>query len=222
MKKMAILALTVWSTLWAVPEAVVFDFGGVMTGMPRRELVVDFIRDSFGLSAEEWWDAAELRDEALDRGLTDEQFWVEYAQQRGVQLPENWVADFRNTLLQAIGVSDSMYALVEELKEQGVRVGMLSNIDTRLAGMVRNLGLYEPFDPCLLSCEIGVNKPDPRAYQILLETLELEGNLVVFVDDKPENVTAAQTLGIDALLFESEAGFREELARRGVMELVET
>lgn len=40
---------------------------------------------------------------------------------------------------------------------------------------------------------------------------------VVFIDDKLENVDAAKTLGIDAVLFESADGIREELRKRGLL-----
>lgn len=59
---------------------------------------------------------------------------------------------------QAIRVNEEMYALVDHLKEQGLTVGMLSNIDSRLASFIREFGLYEPFNPCILSCEIGLRE----------------------------------------------------------------
>jgi HAD superfamily hydrolase (TIGR01509 family) len=47
----------------------------------------------------------------------------------------------------------------------------------------------------LISCEIGYEKPDPRAFQFLLEELDLPPNLCTFIDDKKENVEAARALG---------------------------
>jgi hypothetical protein len=42
------------TTLAAAPQAVVFDFGGVLTGEQNREAVVHFIQESFNLSREEF------------------------------------------------------------------------------------------------------------------------------------------------------------------------
>lgn len=111
-----------------------------------------------------------------------------------------------------------MYALVDQLKEQQIPVALLSNIDERLSKLIRDFGLYEPFEPCLLSCEIGVEKPDLKAYELLVKTLNLPAKDVVFIDDRPENVEAAKTIGLDAILFESEQQLRNELNIRGALE----
>ena len=108
-----------------------------------------------------------------------------------------------------------MYILVDQLKKQQMPVAMLSNVDTRLANLLREFGLYDPFSPCLLSCEMGVDKPDLKAYEILLNQLKLPAGDVVFIDDRLENVEAAKKMGIDAILFESENQLRAELGKRG-------
>jgi putative hydrolase of the HAD superfamily len=107
-----------------------------------------------------------------------------------------------------------MYQLVEQLRQSKVRVAMLSNIDERLATFLRKWKLYEPFDPCLLSYEIGIEKPDPKAFELLLQRLNLPAKDVVFIDDKPENVEAANQLGIHAILFESSEQIRQELTKK--------
>jgi HAD superfamily hydrolase (TIGR01509 family) len=111
-----------------------------------------------------------------------------------------------------------MYTLVNQLKEQKIPVGLLSNIDERLSKLIRDFGLYEPFNPCLLSCEIGIEKPDLKAYEFLLTQLKLPAEEIVFIDDRPENIEAAKAVGLDAILFESELQLRGELAKRRALE----
>jgi putative hydrolase of the HAD superfamily len=95
---------------------------------------------------------------------------------------------------------------------------MLSNIDDRYTKLIRDFGFYKPFEPCLLSCEMGLEKPDPKAYELLLKTINLPAEEIVFIDDKEENVEAAKAMGIDAILFTSEPQLRGELNKRGVLE----
>ncbi len=65
---------------------------------------------------------------------------------------------------------------------------------------------------------MGLEKPDPKAYQLLLEKVELPANEVVFIDDLEENVEAAKKLGIDAIVFKSAEQVRHELAKRGLID----
>ena len=206
------------TSLMATPQAIVFDFGGVLTGEPNREAVVSFICQSFGFSAEEFETLNQEKRLAIKQGKTDEEFWLSYAKQKEIDLPTDWTGSLRSVMKEAIGVNLDMYALVDELKEKQIPVGLLSNIDARLAKLIRGFSLYEPFEPCLLSCEIGMEKPDPKIYELLIKKLNLPANEIVFIDDKPENVQAAKEVGLDAIVFESQSQLRAELNARGVWE----
>lgn len=204
-------SLVVFSA-FAGPKAVVFDFGGVMTGPPNREAVIDFLKESFELSDEEYRATNEEKRAAIQRGPTDREFWLSFGRDRGFET-KGFEERFDEVLKTAIGTDLKMYALVEELKAK-TTVALLSNIDDRYAKIVRHLGLYEPFDPCLLSCDLGVEKPDPEIYRKLLAVLNVSPQDIVFIDDLKENVLGASAIGLDAILFESEEQIRKELLAR--------
>jgi HAD superfamily hydrolase (TIGR01509 family) len=210
-KKCLIAALTAYTTLTAAPQAIVFDFGGVLTGAPNREVVVQFIRKSFGFSAEEFEHVNQQKRKAVAKGKTDDEFWLGYAKRHGIELPATWSEDFKKVSKEALGVNESMFGFVDHLKQEGYTVGLLSNIDARLAGFVRWMGLYEPFEPCLLSYQIGFEKPDVRIFEYLVQTLKLPAEDIVFIDDNPENVAAAKQVGLDAILFTSQEDLEKAL-----------
>jgi epoxide hydrolase-like predicted phosphatase len=216
MKKFIALLLAT-ATLGAEPQAVVFDFGGVMTNEPNRTAVIEFLCQSFELTQSEFEAASEEKRKAIKAGKTDIEFWVEYAHTNGIELPMDWELQFKTTMKNALGINPEMYLLVEQIKEKEIPVGLLSNIDERRSKIIKDFELYKPFDPCLLSCDIGVEKPDIRAYQIMLREFDLPAADVVFVDDKIENVESAQTLGIDAILYRSAEQIREELVKRKLL-----
>lgn len=216
-KKVMFSLLTACATLSAAPQAIVFDFGGVMTMEPNREAVVHFLCTSFDLSAEGFEQVNQDKRKAVKAGRTDAEFWLQYAKDKKVCLPKDWVQSFNTVMKDAIGVNPEMYELVSQLKGKGIPIGMLSNIDDRLARLIRDFGLYEPFDPCLLSCEIGLEKPDPKIYDVLLKKMNLPAKEIVFIDDRIENIEAAQKLGFDAILFTSQEQLQKELAMRGLL-----
>jgi len=216
MKKILLLLLAA-ASLNATPQAVVFDFGGVLTRGPHWEVIIGFLRDSFQLSETEFESINQEKRKAVQSGKSDEEFWRSFAKEKNITLPDNWSKSFASAMKQAIGINEEMYTLVKELKEKKIPVGLLSNIDESLAKRLRVFGLYEPFEPCLLSCQIGARKPDPKAYQILLEHFALTPQDIVFIDDKIENVQQANEMGIDAILFESTDQIRQELYNRDLL-----
>lgn len=214
MKKIVFSLLTACTVLSAAPKAVVFDFGGVMTKEANREAVVQFLKTSFSLSDADFEKVNQEKKKAIRNGQTDAAFWLQYAKENSISLESDWVEKLRAVMKEALGVNPQMYALVEDLKQKEISVGLFSNIDERLAKIVRDFGLYEPFDPCLLSYEIGCEKPDPKSYEALLQQMQLPAEEIVFIDDKLENVEAARQLGFDALLFTSEEQLQKELRKR--------
>lgn len=216
MKKF-IFSILFTTSLVAAPQAIVFDFGGVMTGEPNREAVINFLCSSMHLSEAEFEKANLEKKKALEMGKTDAEFWDSFAKEKGIALSPHWTEELNAVLKEAIGVNPEMYALVEKLKEKNIPVALLSNIDPRLSKLLREFGLYAPFDPCVLSCEIGVNKPDPKAYQAVQDKLKVEAKDIVFIDDKQENVQAAQEFGLDAILFTSVDQLRTELKKRDLL-----
>jgi putative hydrolase of the HAD superfamily len=58
------------------------------------------------------------------------------------------------------------------------------------------------FDAVVISCEVGLSKPDPRIYQLCLDRLGLRAPETLFVDDRADNVEGAARLGLRTLQFE--------------------
>lgn len=89
--------------------------------------------------------------------------------------------------------------LVDHLTKVRNRAGLavLSNSgDGARREEERRFGLSRLFDPILYSHEIGVNKPDPRAYEIAIERLGVPAEKIMFIDDHLDNVEAATRLGL--------------------------
>lgn len=81
------------------------------------------------------------------------------------------------------------------------RTGILSN---SVAGARRQeqarYGFAELVDVVVYSAEVGLAKPDPRAYAVLCEGLGVKPAELVFLDNRAPNVAAARQFGIHGLL----------------------
>ena len=55
------------------------------------------------------------------------------------------------------------------------------------------------FDAVVISSRVGLRKPDPAVFRLMLEQLDLPAGRVAFVDDLPVNVAGAERLGLHAV-----------------------
>ena len=69
----------------------------------------------------------------------------------------------------------------------------------------------------VVSGEERLVKPDPAIYARLLKRFDLKSTNCVFIDDNAANVSVAENLGFDAILFQSPDALRAELLRRGLL-----
>ncbi len=194
-------------------KAIVFDFGGVIVH-PDKILFFDFIKSIFQVDDAVLQDISEKFKNVKNTKIPESHFWKNIAEELNVALPEDWELQYDAAKLRYLNESKEMRALVRSYKEQGYRVALLSNVTAEHAVFLSNKGFYEDFFPVLLSCEIGVDKPDPKAYQIMLAEVQVSPENCIFIDDKLANVEAAKALGIDAILFLSPKQVAEELFTR--------
>ncbi|MBS0628974.1 MAG: HAD family phosphatase [Verrucomicrobia bacterium] len=213
MKKFLFSLVFASTSLIASPKAVIFDWGNVIAS-PDRDMIANFLCDCLHISKSEFESVNLEKRKAVSAGQPEIGFWLEYAQAKGIELPQDWPEQYNQTLRASINADQKIYSLIDTLKKNGLRVGLLSNINDRHKQMIEDFGFYEPFEPCLLSCEMGLEKPDPRVFELLLSSLDLPAHEVVFIDDKIDNVEAAKQLGIDAIHFQSEPQLKDELLKR--------
>jgi 2-haloacid dehalogenase len=116
------------------------------------------------------------------------------------------------------GALEESVAVLEELKNRGTPLYALSNWSTEtFAPQQRRFPFLAWFDGIVISGEEGVIKPDPRIFELLLRRYALVPEQTVFIDDNPDNATAAHALGLHGIHFRSAVTLRRELATLGLL-----
>lgn len=96
--------------------------------------------------------------------------------------------------------------VLEQLRRQNLRLGVLSNFS--LASLDRSLvsaGLAPYFDAIVAAPVIGFAKPDPQAYRIALDALQITADECLYIDDEEECVEGARAVGMNAFLLDRRA-----------------
>lgn len=99
---------------------------------------------------------------------------------------------------------------VRRLRREGALVALLSNCNeahaltcrSEFQDMYPDLGAFDSlFDHVFFSQEIGMSKPDPRTWQMVVSEFGVSPRDAAFYDDSETNVAQARAQGIDARLF---------------------
>jgi putative hydrolase of the HAD superfamily len=91
------------------------------------------------------------------------------------------------------------------LREQGVKLIVVSNWDVSLESVLERTGLAPLLDDVVSSAAAGARKPDPAIFEVALELAGCEPGEALHVGDTPEeDVEGARAAGIRALLIDRE------------------
>lgn len=72
--------------------------------------------------------------------------------------------------------------------------------------------LEEEFDEVVVSSRLGVIKPNPAIFEHALSALGVDAEEVVYIDDLERHTSAAQSLGMQTILFEDFEQCKRDLA----------
>ncbi len=98
-------------------------------------------------------------------------------------------------------IDPAMLELIDTLRHNGYKVGLLSNATLENGRQMRAVGLDRHFDAFYISAEIKLMKPDPAAFQKLAQSLEVDMNELIFVDDAEKSLSTAKICGFTPILF---------------------
>ena len=102
------------------------------------------------------------------------------------------------------GPIDGTVDLLAELRRAGVPCYALTNMERETYPLRRErFEFLEWFDGTVVSGFEGVAKPDPVIFELLLDRFGLTAPETLFVDDSSDNVRAAESLGMQAIEFDS-------------------
>lgn len=83
-----------------------------------------------------------------------------------------------------------------------VKFAVASNHLSFMNNWFDETGLRSKFDYILISGDVGLEKPDRRFYEKLIEELGEKPEDILFIDDRKENIDGASTAGLSTLLYD--------------------
>jgi putative hydrolase of the HAD superfamily len=187
-------------------EAVIWDFGGVLTTSPfeafarferERGLPADIIRRTNAANhLENAWakfERAEVDIETFDKLFADESRMLG-AEVRGKDVLPLLQGDLRPEMVEAL----------KRIKAQCKTGCITNNLPANAMGSTSGRSLYVAevmvlFDHVIESAKIGLRKPDPRIYGMMIERLGVDPSKCIYLDDLGVNLKPAREMGMTTI-----------------------
>ena len=193
-------------------RGLVVDWGGVLTNSIRSTVKTwveaeDISWDSYVACMRPWLSEAYGGPEAtgnpvhaLERGECtvpefERLFAAQLVRTDGGPVPADGLL---GRMFAASETVPAMYDLLRGARAAGVRTCLLSN--SWGADWYDRTGFPEVFDGVVISCEVGMRKPEPEIFQHAAQLISLPPSACVFVDDVAANITAAEACGMTGVL----------------------
>lgn len=187
-------------------QAVLFDYGGVLTG-PVRESIAAWLRcdgidpASFTRTLRAWLSRSAPEGTPIHRLEAGELSVTVFELLLAAELETHAGTPVRpagllGRIFAGLRAAPEMFEMVERLRGAGVRVGLLSNSWGNTYPRDRIDGL---FDPVVISAEVGLRKPHAPIFEHALARWDLPAEAVVFVDDAEPNIEGARAVGLTAV-----------------------
>jgi len=183
--------------------AVVFDLGGVVLDSPLR--VFECFEQQRGLpphfiselvittGAEGAWSR-------LERGqLSMEEFAQAFSAEAKARGQELDAGQLMQALEEATDIRPQVAEMISDLRRFGLRTAALTN-NWPSEDQERKIDVLRPlFDVVVESFRVGMRKPEPAIYSLVLSQLGMSGERTVFLDDIGYNLKPARELGMHTI-----------------------
>lgn len=189
-------------------RGIAFDWGGIFTEGTFDSDAILNLATLCGVSSERIERPYLELMEEFEAGAFDmAEFTARFQQEAGLAVD---AGRFRQTFLGSGRERREMYQLLASIPDR-YSVAVLSNNVPELCDKVRDderMGRVEKF---LFSNELGIRKPDPRAFEALAKAMRLRPEEIVFIDDNADNIAACRRMGFAGVHLRQFEQFRREL-----------
>jgi epoxide hydrolase-like predicted phosphatase len=199
-------------------KAIGFDWGGVLNGKPGK-FFGEAVANEIGVTPEQYGVAYFHHNMKFNSGAIDSQeLWTLVVEELGHPNEPGLVQRILeiSTAANADNLNEDVLSLVDLLRRNGYKVGLITNNSADKAALMRKTGLDAHFDAFDVSVETGLVKPDPAAFNYLADELGVKVSELIFIDDTPQSLSTSKETGFTPILFDSYEQLVNDLATLGI------
>lgn len=179
-------------------KAIIFDIGGVLL-KGRFEEVYKKLAENLGVDSEKLGELqGKYQQEMLNGEISAEKFVNIIKDEFDLKL--DVLKIWKESYLEVMSINEELLELADNLREK-YRVAVITNAPKLHAQINKERGLFSHFDPALISCDIGLVKPQKEIFELVLVKLSLKVDECVFIDDREKHLSIPREMGFQIIHF---------------------
>ena len=191
-------------------KAIIFDLEGVvlktidnnmpMTVAKKLNAPYEQVREVFFSDLNDKLDLGEATQDQFNAHLMDT-----------LQISKDKIPLLEQVFKEEMFIDKDLMKTIADL-HRDYKIGLISNFSDDLRPKIENeWKIASEFDEIIISCEVGVVKPDPVIFNLMLTRLGVRADESVFIDDRIKNIEGAKNMGFHTIFFSSREQALEEL-----------
>jgi len=131
--------------------------------------------------------------------MTETEYWEYVNKSFGQNLS---IDEITNLLMEAYSTNQNVVDYVKKVRSEGIKTCICTNnFPTRINALNKKFNFLTDFDVQVFSYEVGINKPDPKIFQELINNSGVLPSELFYADDNQSCVDSAKSLGINAIFY---------------------
>jgi epoxide hydrolase-like predicted phosphatase len=196
-------------------KAVIFDLSGVLFKSGTRKFVEELHVES-GVPIEKIVDLfeGELGEKYRKAKISRDDFWTTILSELGIKdsidnVEDRWIAH-------SVLIEETRDIILKLAKKYKVYY-LSDNVRERFDRLNNKYSFAEWFEDGIISHDVGLKKPNPEIYKLMLKKAGVSPDEAIFIDDKEKNLPPAAALGIKTILFKNTEELEKELEEQHIL-----
>jgi putative hydrolase of the HAD superfamily len=198
-------------------KAIGFDYGGVIYGKPGMYFDAQ-VSQLLDMTSEEFRQEYLKVNYKVNNGIISKDvFWKEFLNDMGKSEKYEECEKIIRSIQKEKTINNEILELVDTLKNEGYKVGLLSNNSLDARKKFETDGILDHFDVTIISAEVGLSKPDPKIFELFTLQLGTSAQELVFIDDSTHSLSTAEEVGFTPILFTDHEHLLKDLKKLEVI-----
>jgi len=192
-----------------VVKSIIFDIGGVLElGRSSKYLknhsslgVHEYASKELNLSLDQYFDSIDTTYAMAIESQISESETIRILSLNFKISKKKLLKLYKKAYEKNFKTNKELYKFAFKLQKQGYKIAILSDQGYLSKHSVVKEKYTKKFNVVVVSCDVGMRKPNPKIYRFVLKKLNLRAKNGIFIGNQIWNIKPAKKLGMKTILF---------------------